>query len=113
MKSPKRYRAEIEPTVERLVYGVAIRTALETLKPLLDGRPSVLVVFRLPTGAEEPKYLTAGEFVMLSREQEERLNILTPFKDRKGEVHFGDLISDIAEAKRALVMVNADVTVPP
>lgn len=113
MKSPNRRPGEIEPTVERLVYAVAIRTALETLKPLLEGRPSVLVVFRLPNGADDPEYRTAGHFVMLNREQEERLDVLTPFKDRKGEVHFGDLISDIAEAERALVIMNADVMLPP
>lgn len=112
MKSPNRYRAKVEPTVERLVYAVAIRAALEDLKPLLDGRRSVLVVFRLPTGADEPQYLTAGNFVMLDREPEERFDVLAPFKDRKGEVHFGDLISDIAETERALVMVNADVVLP-
>lgn len=112
MDKLKRYRPQVEESLERVVYSCSIHAALGRL-PTIPAPRSPVYVLRTPKGARQREYVSAASLLFLGLDEIRRPKLLTPERSRKGQIEFAEVSTDIAEGGAAIVLVEHDVTLPP
>ena len=110
-----RNQARRAVTLERVVYGLAIKKAarLGGIFRNREGSP-IVVVLRLPAGADHDEYEVAAAIMIVETSAlASDVEVASPKFDRRGEPHTAFINAELRKRTSLLILWPADQSIPP